>query len=263
LEPHSREGKIGLAGIPVGVAITILAPYFHLSFSSALLVSIIVFIPSILLIFWQSIKKIRHYLQSPIKRPHKGEELHEPPTIQEPALDVCSKRELPKTADLISKASNEIYFLGLTLESLRQLIPSIENALRKNRRIRVLLLDSKSTLKERVERVVVTSDIDEGIDRTVKSLGLSDAKPAVTKEQKDNLETRVHDEIPFSSMIIVDPHLEPTRYMQIEPYPYGITSGSRNVLRLTGNGIKQQEAFSVFLDGYNNLWERARKPNNI
>lgn len=79
------------------------------------------------------------------------------------SVDAYLKRKLPRIEDLLSKATSEIYFMGLTLEALRQIVPSIAIALRSNRKIRVLLFEPNKDLTNKVEKLVATSNITEDI----------------------------------------------------------------------------------------------------
>lgn len=56
---------------------------------------------------------------------------------------------------------------------------------------------------------------------------------------------------------MADPHIEGSCYIQIEPYPFGISSGDRKVFVLPRNTPKQKDVIDIFHQGYNNLWARA------
>ena len=60
-------------------------------------------------------------------------------------------------------------------------------------------------------------------------------------------------------MIVVDPFIESSGYLQIEPYPFGITSVDRRVFCLNADRKDQKVLFGVFLKGYNNLWQTGTK----
>ncbi|MGH9984774.1 MAG: hypothetical protein ACRD8W_12545 [Nitrososphaeraceae archaeon] len=177
-------------------------------------------------------------------------------------LEALSRNELTKTSELISRAISEICFLGLTLETLRQATESIENGLRRNVDVRVLLLDRKSDLPTRMERVVVTSNIDQDIDRTIDALSLRDADPPLKPEQKRRLRVKEHREIPSYSMILIDPGLDGSRYIHVEPYPFGISSEKRKIFVLSTNAAKQKELAELYYNAFNNLWD-SEESNTI
>jgi hypothetical protein len=71
----------------------------------------------------------------------------------------------------------------------------------------------------------------------------------------------MHDEIPSFSMILIDPYIEGSRYIQIEPYPFGISSGKRKVFVLSKNTRKQKEVIDTYIQAYNSLWNTAKHYN--
>lgn len=202
-------------------------------------------------------------IRLPVVRRKKAEkvliEQVRPVVLPECDVDVLSRGELLKTSELISNARNEICFLGLTLETLRQVTGSIENALRKNVQIRILLLKRESDLPSRMEKVVVTTNIAKDIERTIDALTLRDAEPPLTPEQKRGLRVIEHGEIPSYSMILIDPGLGGSRYIHIEPYPFGIASEKRKIFVLSRNTAKQKDLAELYYSAFNNLWESVEQ----
>jgi hypothetical protein len=227
-------------------------------------IGIFVLIAAVVVLSWVLITK-KIILRSPVITPTslKNETAKYTETIQhEPDIEIYSKNELPRLPDLFSRTTNEIYFLGLTLESLRQVSTNIVNALRSNRKIRVLLLRPKPVFDEMVQRLTLTSHFSEGLNRTTYSLTILGESEPLTPAQKENLEVRMHDQIPSFSLILIDPYVEGSRYIQIEPYPFGISSGKRKVFVLSKNTPKQKDVIDLYLQAYNSLWTTA-EPFNI
>lgn len=196
-------------------------------------------------------------IRSPVVRRKKTKLTEQLEPVVLPACDaeILSRNELLKTSDLISRANNEICFIGLTLETLRQVTESIENALRRNVDIRVLLPKRDSDLPNRMEKVVVTADIAKDINRTIDALSLRDAQPPLTPEQKRRLRVKEHGEIPSYSMILIDSSADQSRYIHIEPYPLRISSERRKIFVSSKNTAKQKEIAELYWSAFNNLWQ--------
>lgn len=252
-----RIEVIGITSLVLVVLLYFFGLYKVPSFWTAIVLLAIIIVAFVVII-WSSINR-RIVFRWPIARRKPVDPQFRAAFGSECSVDVYLKRKLPRIEDLLSKASNEIYFMGLTLEALRQIVPSIAIALRSNRKIRVLLFEPNKDLTNKVEKLVATSNITEDISRTINSLSLSSIQPPLTEEQKNNLDLRRHDQIPTHSMIVVDPYIESSGYLQIEPYPFGITSGDRRVFCLNADRKDQKVLFGVFLKGYNNLWQTGTK----
>lgn len=106
-----------------------------------------------------------------------------------------------------------------------------------------------------MEKVVITSNIAKDIERTIDALTLGDAEPPSTPEQKRRLRVREYSEIPSYSMILIDPGFSESRYIHIEPYPFGIASEKRKIFALSRNTAKQKELAEIYYSAFNNLWE--------
>jgi hypothetical protein len=176
-------------------------------------------------------------------------------------VEVFRRNGLSTIVNLIARTQREIYFLGITLETLRHAIHSIANALRNIRRVYVLLFDtSQPDLTAQVEQLVVTNDLGEGTNRTITALSLSDANPPLTQQQRRNLQIRIHRRLPTFSSIIIDPHCESSPYIQVEPYPFGLASEDRWVFVLSENTAGQGEVIHDYLQAYNNMWNSGMEP---
>jgi hypothetical protein len=202
---------------------------------------------------WEKINK-NIVFQSPIILRKSRVVKQELSTLAESRIDVYLKKNLPKFEELFTRIKSEICILGITLESLRQLTPNIETALRSNIRIRVLILDSQFELMNRVEELISSSGLSQDT-RTLETLELSKTQPPLTAEQKANLMIRKHKQIPTHSIIIIDPHISDFNYMQTEPYLFNIPSGERRVFIISRN--KHPDLFSLYLRSFENLWNTA------
>ncbi|MGB7958660.1 MAG: hypothetical protein WCF46_02095, partial [Nitrososphaeraceae archaeon] len=131
---------------------------------------------------------------------------------KETTVDVFSHSNLPTLEDIFAKVNRTIHFLGITLESLGPKIPLIENLLRNNKRVRILICDPKSRILPEIEKLVVSSNTSQRIDGTLGML--EQMSNTLNETQKNNLEIRKYNEIPSHSMIIVDPDTS-SAFMQV------------------------------------------------
>lgn len=244
------DSKIGILGIAIGIVIVILAPFFHFSLFQAIIISIIIISASLILIFWQSVKKIRDYVQWPIKRPQKNKEIQEPPTNQElvtsreSTIDVCGHDDLQRWNKLFEKAELEIMIQGITLESLNHVTTGIETAMKHVKKVRILLCTPDTFFMHEIETLVSYRNIKNRIQSCVNTM--YQTRDSLGSNDKQNLEIRWHKQIPTMTLAIVDD------YMQIEPYPYKTPQDKRKIIKIHREG--QKELYDVYRKAFENLW---------
>jgi hypothetical protein len=85
---------------------------------------------------------------------------------KETTVDVFSHSNLP-SLDIFSKVDRTIHLLGITLESLSSKMPLVENLLRNNKRVRILICDPKSQIMSEIEKLVVSSNTSQRIYGTL------------------------------------------------------------------------------------------------
>lgn len=145
-----------------------------------------------------------------------------------------------------------IRLLGITLEGLSSKVPLIENLLRNNKHVRVLICNPKSHIISEIERLVVSSNTSQRIEGT---LGMLDQmRTNLNETKKNNLELRMYDDIPSHSMIIVDPDTS-SSFMQIEPYPQLTAQQYRRIFKISQR--EQGNIFELYWNAYNILWSHA------
>jgi hypothetical protein len=134
-----------------------------------------------------------------------------------------------------------IHLLGITLEDLSSKVPLIENLLRNNKHVRVLICNPKSHIISEIEWLVVSSNTSQRIEGT---LGMLDQmRTNLNETQKNNLELRTYYDIPSHSMIIVDPDTS-SSFMQIEPYPQLTAQQYRRIFKISQHD--QRNIFELY-----------------
>jgi hypothetical protein len=168
-------------------------------------------------------------------------------TIQEPAVVVYGRDDLPSWSDLFEQTKREIIIQGITVESLNHDRTSIEIAAKRGKRVRILLCHRDTPFMPDIETVVVSTNtksrIQSSVDmmhQTRNTLGINDIQ---------NLEIKWHKQIPTTSLVIAD------ESMQIEPYPYKTPKDKRKTFRINRKG--QMELFDVYHKAFENLWNDA------
>lgn len=166
---------------------------------------------------------------------------------KETSVDVYSHSNLPTLEDIFSKVDRTIHLLGRWSK-----VPLIENLLRNNKHVRVLICNPKSHIISEIERLVVSSNTSQRIEGT---LGMLDQmRTNLNETQKNNLELRTYDDTPSHSMIIVDPDTS-SSFMQIEPYPPLTAQQYRRIFKI--NQREQGNIFELYWNAYNSLWSHA------
>jgi hypothetical protein len=103
-----------------------------------------------------------------------------------------------------------------------------------------------------VEKLVDTINLSQDIPTTLNTLN----QLHISENERHNLRTRIHNLIPTHSMIIVDPNNRHSKgFMQVEPYPYGTSSGDRRVFEISQK--KDRNLFEVYYTAFNNMWNKA------
>lgn len=172
---------------------------------------------------------------------------------KETSVDVYSHSNLPSLDDIFTKVDRTIHLLGITLEGLSPKVPLIENLLRNNKHVRVLICDPSSHIISEIERLVVSSNTSKRIEGT---LGMLDQmRNSLNGTQRNNLELKKYDDIPSHSMIIVDPDTS-SAFMQVEPYPPLTAQQYRRIFKLSQR--EQGNIFEMYWNAYNSLWSHAK-----
>jgi hypothetical protein len=164
---------------------------------------------------------------------------------KESTVDIYSHTNLPPIKEMLSGVNRTIHFLGITLESLNHVIPSIETLLRDNKRVRILVCDPATNLMPEIERLVVSKNTAQRIEATVAMLN------QMNNDYKNNLEIRMYREIPTQGMIIVDPDTD-SAYMHVEPYPPMTAQEYRRIIKITHR--EHGNLFEMYWSAYNRLW---------
>jgi hypothetical protein len=253
LEAHSRGSKISIAGIAIALVGGLLMTYFHLSLTSLIIFVVLIVIGTVLALLMPRISQkigwrwplFRKGVTSETESQVKGI-----PMTQRTVI-VHSQETLPRWEEIFAKTRTEIWFIGITLETVHQKTSQIENLL-NTKKVRILLLKSDSILVPRYERLVKTNDITNTINRTITEL--IRMRDRVSANQRKNLEIKKHDEISAYSSIIVDP-INDEGSMQIEPYPFGIARSDRRNFLISNK--TEKALFKAFHDGFKNLWDAA------
>jgi hypothetical protein len=171
---------------------------------------------------------------------------------KETSVDVFSHSNLPTLEDIFAKVDRTIHLLGITLESLGSKIPLVENLLRNNKHVRILICDPKSKIMPAIESLVVSSNTSQRIDGTLGML--EQMRNTLSDTQKNNLEIKKYNEIPSHSMIIVDPDTS-SAFMQVEPYAPMTAQQYRRIFKISQR--EQGNIFELYWNAYNSLWNHA------
>jgi hypothetical protein len=177
---------------------------------------------------------------------------------KETSVDVYSHSSLAPFEDILSRVNRTVHLLGITLESLNRVIPSIEVLLRDNKHVRILICDPQSHIMPEIERLVVSVNTTQRIEATIAMLNQMSGR--LDHVQKNNLEIRTYREVPTHSLIIVDADAD-SAFMQVEPYPPMTAQQYRRIFRITR---EQDNIFQLYWNSFNSLWNHVSPapPNN-
>jgi hypothetical protein len=247
VEPHSRDSKTAIILGVIGLVAALALASFRIPPEWTIFFIIITIVGGIFILLLPRITK-RVEFHWPIKRRTLT---HEAANAIQTAIKVSDQVTLPRLATCFSETNTEICLLGITLESILQVIPQLRDLLQRCN-VKMLLLNPDSELVPRYERLVDSNNLQDAIRRTITDL--TEMRDNLSAVQRRNFELRIHNEIGPYSSIIIDPNNE-NGSMQIEPYPYNIARGHRRNFLIYGRD--KTSVFKTFKDGFNNLWDVA------
>jgi len=160
---------------------------------------------------------------------------------------------LPEFANLLSRAHDEIYLMGVSFESINQRVNILKERLKNGVNVRFLALDPDS---KHVKDMEETQAVGQLRSRIVSTLAIMHE---IKKQYPDNLEIRTYDCPPFHSMIIIDPRESLEGFIQVGFYLYEVDGHSLPTLVVPRMGqLHENEIFAKLLHSYNWIWKRSR-----
>jgi hypothetical protein len=175
---------------------------------------------------------------------------------KETSVDAFTHTNVPDFEDIIPEVKNEIYMVGITLEGINHKIPTLEKALTKNRRGKILVCDPDTPLLEEIEMIVVSTKT---TDRIKGTLGMLTQMQTRLGDKSHNVEIRTHKRMPTFSMIILDPNSD-DGLMFFEPYVSNTPQQYRRIFRISKRD--QSNIFEVYFNAFNDLWNNGAKASN-
>jgi hypothetical protein len=211
LESYTSGVKIAIVEISIGLFVGFLTQILHLQFFHTVVIMTIIVISAVFVWFLPDISQkiglrwplFRKGVTSRTDNQVKEESMNMIVQTKQSMVVVRSQETLPRWEEIFNKTTAEVWFLGITLETVHQKTSQIENLL-NTRKVKILLLKSDSDLVSRYEKLVETNDITNTINRTVTRLAIM--RDQLSANQRRNLEIRRHDEIAAYSSVIIDPN---------------------------------------------------------
>lgn len=170
-------------------------------------------------------------------------------TSQSPpeTLRFQKRAELPKLSKFISQATQEVNFIGISLETVSLDMDAIGDRLEHGVTVCCIVphVEDEELIKK-IETTHATTKLKEVLERTL--LSLQRKRLELPKDEQHRLVIRAYKTIfPTYSMILIDPNTE-NGQIQVEEHLAGIHADSRRVLLVEKK--KQPELFEIYYKSY-------------
>jgi hypothetical protein len=161
-----------------------------------------------------------------------------------------SREELPSLGAFLSQAKQEVFVAGTTLQAIvgsnRE---TIRDLVKRGVTVRLLFLDPKSKFLDKLSDCLV------GESKYNKAIIVSletacTVKRELAEVEKNRLDIRTYDTLPFYTMLMIDPNTGDGT-VRIEPYFYGKGERARSSFQISEKA--QKDEFQKHLAGYKYL----------
>lgn len=161
-----------------------------------------------------------------------------------------SREELPSLGAFLSQAKQEVFVAGTTLHAIvgsnRE---TIRDLVKRGITVRLLFLDPKLKFLDKLgDCLVGESKYNEAIIVSLKTA--CSVKRELAEVEKNRLDIRTYDTLPFYTMLMIDPNTGDGT-VRIEPYFYGKGERARSSFQISEK--EQKDEFQKHLAGYKYL----------